>query len=62
MNKQHTKSTLLGYTKEELVEHCLCIEHNNKALKESFEIQYQNCMKMIDDMKLLNTRLEEARK
>jgi hypothetical protein len=38
------------------------LEHNNAAQAESFEIQYQNCTKMIDDMNLLNNGLKETRK
>lgn len=59
---KHKKRTLMGYTKEELVDHCLCLEHNNSVLKENFEIQYKNCMKMIDDMNLLNNTLLQSRK
>ena len=59
--KEHTKKTLMGYTKEELVDYCLCLEHNNKALSESFDVQYKNCMKIIDDMKLLNDTFQQSR-
>jgi hypothetical protein len=59
---KHSRSTLMGYTKEELVDHCLCLEHNNRVLKEIFEAQYQNCMKIIDDMNLLNATLLKVRK
>jgi hypothetical protein len=52
---KHKRSTLMNYTKERLVDLCLCLEYNNEALNESFEIQYKNCMKMIDDMNLLNS-------
>lgn len=61
-NKIHEKRTLTNWSKEALVERVMCLEHNNAAQAESFEIQYQNCMKMIDDMNLLNDRLKEARK
>ena len=60
--KQHSKKTLMGYKKEELVEHCMALEHNNKALKKNFEIQYQNCMKIINDMNLLNKGYKESKK
>jgi len=61
-NKIHEKRTLMGWTKEALVERVMCLEHNNAAQAESFEIQYQNCMKMVDDMNLLNDGLKAARK
>ena len=62
MNKQeHTRKTLMNYSKEDLVEHCLCLEHNNHALKQQFEVQYANCMKIIDDMNLLNDTYRAAK-
>ena len=61
-NKIHEKRTLMNWSKEELIERVMCLEHNNAAQAESFEIQYQNCMKMIDDMNLLNDGLKAARK
>lgn len=60
-NKIHTKNTLMNWSKEALVEHIMCLEHNNAAMSESFEIQYQNCVKMVDDMSLLNDGLKKAR-
>ena len=37
------------------------LEYNNTAQAESFEIQYQNCMKMIANMNLLNDGLKVAK-
>lgn len=51
------RTTLSNYTKVDLVEHCLTLEHNNEALKSQFEIQYKNCMNLLDDMKLVNDGL-----
>jgi len=62
MKDMHKKETLMRWSKEDLVEHIMCLEHNNAAQAESFETQYQNCMKMIDDMNLLNDGLKAARK
>lgn len=53
-NKEHKRSTLMRYTKEQLVEHCMCLEHNVEALTTNFEIQYDHCMQVINDMKLIN--------
>ena len=61
MKAEHQRKTLLGYTKEELAEYCLNLEHNNKALKMQFEVQYQNCVKIINDMNLLNKGLTSAK-
>ena len=54
MDKIHEKSTLMGYKKEQLVNHCMALEHNNRVLTEQFEIQYKNCVSMVNDMNLLN--------
>ena len=61
-NKIHEKRTLMGWTKEALVDHVMCLEHNNAAQAESFKIQYQNCMRMVTDMNLLNDGLKTARR
>jgi len=45
MTFEHKKSTLMGYDKERLVDHCLILEHNINVAKKNFEIQYQNCIK-----------------
>jgi len=60
MNAEHSRKTLMGYSKEDLVEHCMALEHNNKALKMQFETQYQNCMKIIEDMNVLNKGFKET--
>ena len=57
----HAKITLMNYPKEELVDHCIDLEHNIKALKEQFEVQYKNCMQLIADMNLVNDILKKAR-
>ena len=57
----HTEKTLMSYSKQELVDHCIALEKTNDALRTSFEIQYDNCIKMVNDMKILNSGLEKAR-
>ena len=59
--KEHKKSTLMRWSKEELTEHIIMLEHNINALNESFENQYSNCLKLVDDMKLLNKTFWEAK-
>ena len=62
MEKEHRKSTLMGYSKEYLVEYCMCLEHNNNVLEQNFEQQYKNCMQLLDDMKLINDTYKNRRK
>ncbi|MEG0365545.1 MAG: hypothetical protein RR585_01825 [Coprobacillus sp.] len=54
MKEIHTRNTLSNWSKEDLIDHVMCLEHNNKVLKENFDIQYKNCIKILDDMKLIN--------
>ena len=61
MQKEHKKQTLLNWSKEELADYIMMLEHNINVINESFEIQYNNCLKMIDDMKLLNKTYFEAK-
>lgn len=62
IQKEHTRNTLMHWRKEDLVEHILCLEHNNNVLHETFEQQYKNCMQLIDDMNLINDTLKNVRK
>ena len=59
--KEHKKATLMRWSKEDLAEHIMMLEHNINALKESFENQYSNCLKLVDDMKLLNRTFWEEK-
>lgn len=59
--KEHTKTTLMKWTKEELVDHIMCLEHNINVISESFDNQYNNCLKLLDDMKLVNKTYNEAK-
>lgn len=60
--KEHRKTALMKWTKEELAEHIVCLEHNYNALYESFDNQYHNCLKLLDDMKLVNDTYSKAKK
>ena len=62
MTDNHTEKTLMSYTKQELVDHCIALEKTNEALRTTFEIQYANCLKIVEDMKILNNTLEKARR
>ena len=59
--KEHKKATLMKWNKEELVDYILCLEHNINAVNESIENQYNNCIKLLDDMKLVNETYTEAK-
>ena len=59
--KEHKREALLRWTKEELVDHIMCLEHNINVVSESFDIQYHNCMKLLDEMKLINKTYFEAK-
>lgn len=59
--KEHKKETLLRWTKEELADYIMRLEHNINAVSESFDNQYHNCLKLLDDMKLLNKTYFEAK-
>ena len=61
MQKEHKKETLMRWSKEELADYILCLEHNINAVSESFDNQYHNCMKLLDDMKLINKTYFEAK-
>lgn len=60
--KEHKKTVLMRWTKEELAEHILCLEHNYNALYESFDNQYHNCLKILADMNLINDTYSDAKK
>lgn len=62
MEKEHRKSTLMNYTKEQLVDYCMCLEHNNNVMEQNFNQQYLNCMKLLDDMKLINDTYKNRHK
>lgn len=59
--KEHKKETLMRWSKEELAEYIICLEHNINAVSESFDNQYHNCLKLLDNMKLINKTYLEAK-
>ena len=61
LQKEHKKQTLLQWTKEDLADYCIMLEHNMNALCESFDNQYHNCLKLLEDMKLVNKTYAEAK-
>lgn len=54
MMKLHKRSTLMNWTRRELVDHIMMLEHNNQVMEETFEQQYKNCMQIIRDMDIFN--------
>ena len=52
--KTHKRSTLMNWTRRELVDYIMNLEHNNQVLEERFEQQYKNCMQIIRDMDIFN--------
>ena len=61
VQKEHKKATLLRWSKEELADYVLMLEHNINAVSESLDNQYNNCLKILDDMKLINKTYFEAK-
>lgn len=59
--KEHKKATLLRWSKEELADYILMLEHNINVVQEGFDNQYFNCLKLLDDMKLVNKTYFEAK-
>ena len=59
--KEHKKETLMRWSKEELAEYIMCLEHNINVVSESFDNQYHNCLKLLGDMNLVNKTYLEAK-
>lgn len=57
--KTHKRSTLMNWTRRELVDHIMMLEHNNRVMEETFEQQYKNCMQLIRDMDIFNKTYKE---
>ena len=57
--KTHKRSTLMNWTRRELVDYIMNLEHNNQVLEERFEQQYKNCMQIIRDMDIFNKTYKE---
>jgi hypothetical protein len=62
VQKEHRKTALMKWTKEELADHIVCLEHNYNAVNEMFDNQYMNCLKLLNDMKLVDKTYFEAKK
>ena len=60
--KEHKKSTLMKWSKEELVEYIMCLEHNINAVNESFDNQYHNCVRLLTEMTTVKNTYTEAKK
>jgi len=55
-NKLYKKNTLKNYTKLELIEYCILLQNNIESLKEDFENQYINYMKILKKERFKNGR------
>lgn len=60
--KEHKKSTLMRWSKEELVDYIMCLEHNINTLNESFDNQYHNCVRLLTEMTTVKNTYTEAKK
>lgn len=56
-----TRSTLMGYTKAQLIDRIECLEHNNAVLSESLDQQYSNAIKLLAGMDILNATYQKAK-
>lgn len=59
--KEHRKATLMHWSKEEMAEHIMMLEHNLNSIGESFDIQYKNVINMLNQMSLVNKTYVEAK-
>lgn len=60
--KEHAKSTLMHWSKEQLVDYCLTLEHNINVLNRSFDNQYNNCVALLENMRIMNDTYKEAKR
>lgn len=48
IEKEHSKSVLMNWTKEQLVEYITCLEYNNNVLHENSNIQCENIKSVLE--------------
>ena len=46
----HKETTLESYSKKQLIELIKVLEHNNKALNDTLQIQYLNAITIMEDI------------
>lgn len=56
-----TKTTLMAYTKEELVEMVLMHEKNIEILNETIDQQYKNAVQLLERMDVFNKTYQTAK-
>lgn len=56
-----TKTTLMAYTKEELVEMVLMHEKNIEVLNETIDQQYKNAVQLLERMDVFNKTYQTAK-
>lgn len=54
IEKEHKESVLMNWTKKRLVEHIMCLEHNNNVLQDTVNTQYENYLKLVADAEQKN--------
>lgn len=60
--RKHAKSTLMHSSKEQLVDYILTLEHNLDVLHQSFDNQYNNCVALLENMRIVNDTYKEAKR
>lgn len=59
--KEHRKATLMKWNKEELTDYILMLEQNINSTGASFDIQYENVIRLLNQMSLVNKTYAEAK-
>ena len=60
MKKPYSQSTLERFTKKELIEYIRMLEYNNENMRQNFDIQYKNCLELVNQMNILNDTYRKA--
>ena len=55
------KSTLQNYTKVQLIDIVLCLQHNNEVLEQTLDQQYHNALKLLEEMNIFNIAYKECK-
>ena len=55
------KSTLQNYTKVQLIDIVLCLQHNNEVFEQTLDQQYHNALKLLEEMNIFNIAYKECK-
>lgn len=61
IEKEHRKSTLMSWTKEQLVERIMCLEHNNNVFNERLDQQAKNFKTLLTEKEELEEQCRVIR-